>query len=616
MCGIAGIVAPEVSRYRNSLERMVRTLDHRGPDGSGTHLYQNCGLGHSRLAIVDLETGQQPMLSSDGSFAVTFNGEIYGYRDIRARFATYPFRTSSDTEVILALYERYGPDMLRHLPGMFAFAIWDDDKQQLFCARDRFGEKPLYYALTSSGAFVFGSELKAILASGLVTPRIGSNELERYLRRGYAYPDGSIYSNIKSVPPAHYVSFCQGEVTVKPYWQLPATKPNVSLAEAAGRLRDLFTRAVTRQLVADVPVGAFLSGGLDSSTVVGAAKQLEPGLKTFSFDFLDEHSEIEYARAVAEQLSTDHTELRSDATTTAELLLRIQSVYDEPFYDSSSIPTFLLCSLASEHTKVALTGDGADELFGGYTWYRNYPFTEQRPRFLFWKWTAARVAARMSRVLGLRSYAVHESRNIRLSLQHRFPTVLAAHQRTMSIIPDEHLHKLGIAPQGQQRVTEANYQDNDLDAALRNDLTDYMPADILVKTDRAAMANSLELRAPFLDIDLAEYCISLPPELKVTSDADKVVLRESYSQVWPVEVRNRAKQGFGAPLQRWLAQPDMSELKSDLLHDRQSPLYDHCDYAGTINFLRTAAPIQVWLLLTLAAWLHTPALHPVSTVVD
>lgn len=604
MCGIAGIVAPDVARIGNALDYMVGALRHRGPDGCGTHFFPNCGLGHARLAIIDLHTGQQPMLSPDGAVAVTFNGEIYGFQDLRSSLKGYSFRTSSDTEVILALYEKYGSDMLSRLPGMFAFAIWDDRRQELILGRDRFGEKPLYYALTPDGGLLFASELKAILAARLITPEVGSAGLIRYLGRGYPSADGSVYANISAVPPAHMLTFHAGKVNVRRYWQLPATRPVLSLSEAAETMRGLFARAVERQLVADVPVGAFLSGGLDSTTVVCAARRVKPDLKTFSFDFLGGHSEIRYARAVADELSTDHMELRAEDIPVADLFLQMQQVYDEPFYDSSNIATYLLCKLASEHTKVALTGDGADELVGGYSWYRYYPLEAQDSHFLFWRWTAARIAARIARFVNLDSYNRLEARNIRLKLQRTYPNVRDAHQFTMSLLREDDFRELGVARDLAMQGPVGTPGDNTVDAALRDDVTDYMPCDILVKTDRASMAHGLELRAPFLDVDLAEFCISLPATLKISGDTDKLVLRTAFANDWPAPVRNRKKQGFGAPVKEWLARPDMQELVGELLRNANSRIFEYCDFAGTTRFLDRSSEMQTWLLLNLAAWLQ------------
>ena len=274
MCGIAAIVAPQSGNYQGVLQQMMRALKHRGPDGDGMHLFKSCALGHTRLSVVDIAGGAQPMLSSVSPTGITFNGEIYDYRSIRASLNEYPFRTESDTEVILALYEKYGPQCSKYLKGMFAFALWDDAKQELFCARDRFGEKPLYYATGADGELLVASEIKAIVASGLVRPVLNKTVLAHYLKHLCVPADETIFLNIHVVPPAHSMRYRNGQVTIERYWHLPPPASRVlSLQDAAQEFQRLFSKAVERCLVADVPVGAFLSGGLDSSSVVATASQ-------------------------------------------------------------------------------------------------------------------------------------------------------------------------------------------------------------------------------------------------------------------------------------------------------------------------------------------------------
>jgi asparagine synthase (glutamine-hydrolysing) len=370
MCGIAGIVADSPRGYEDRVWEMVNCLGHRGPDGSGVHIFDNCILGHTRLTIVDLETGSQPMLCALTDVGVTFNGEVYGYKTIRAAIPDYPFRTKSDTEVLLALYHHHGRSLPEKLPGMFSFAIWDNRMRELFCARDRFGEKPFYYAQGARGEFLFASEIKALLASGLVTPVLDEEAVAHYMKYLYVHPHRSIYRNIHALPPAHYLRYAEGKIQVERYWTLPDTDSKIELPEAADQFRMLFEQAVSRQLVADVPVGAFLSGGLDSSTVVAVASRFCPKLHTYSFAFEDSVSELPFAREVAARYRTEHVELADDTVDIAELLVAMQQVYDEPFADSSNIPTYMISRLAREHTKVILTGDGGDELLAGYPWYR------------------------------------------------------------------------------------------------------------------------------------------------------------------------------------------------------------------------------------------------------
>src|ERR1041384_3119965 len=403
MCGIAGILAPEVSRHASSLDRMVAALRHRGPDGRGTHLFSGCALGHTRLSIIDLEGGAQPMLTPDGQRAVVFNGEIYGYKSLRARLGgEYSFRTSSDTEVLLALHARHGDAMLDSLPGMFAFAIWDERRRRLFCARDRFGEKPFFYAVAPDGAFVFASEIKAILASGLIEPELDRDSVAHYLQYLYVHPHRTIYRNVHVLPPAHRLIYADGRIDVAPYWMLPASSGPIGLDDAAERFRTLLGRAVSNQLIADVPVGAFLSGGLDSSTIVALAAAERGRCKTFSFGFAPAIDELPFARGIADRYGTEHFEVSDAGLDVAAALTHMADVYDEPFGDSSNIPTFLLCQQARRQVTVALTGEGADELLGGYTfWYRSLFEMDEAASRTAAAVGAARVAGAICRRTGL-----------------------------------------------------------------------------------------------------------------------------------------------------------------------------------------------------------------------
>jgi asparagine synthase (glutamine-hydrolysing) len=370
MCGIAGIIQTEGGvDFTGHVNQMVAVLKHRGPDGSGVLKVGTHGtLGHARLSIVDLEAGAQPMKNRDGRLAITFNGEIYGYRELRKQF-DYPYSTESDTEVILAMYQKSGENMIRSLPGMFSFAIWDDRHRILFCARDRFGEKPFYYALTSSGDFIFASEINAILASGLIEPVLDLESLAHFLRKSYVHPQKTIYSNIFTLPPAHSLTFRDGKVVVRKYWEFPRSESIFSLDDAAERLGELLRNALKKQLVADVPVSGFLSSGLDSTTIMALATEENPNLTAFSFDFENENSEADIAENSAKRYGLKFHRLQVGHFDPAEILEKTISIYDQPFADSSSIPTFLISKAASEFTIVALTGDSGDELLGGYNYF-------------------------------------------------------------------------------------------------------------------------------------------------------------------------------------------------------------------------------------------------------
>lgn len=605
MCGIAGIVTP--SRHAvghvEALQRMTDALTHRGPDGEGRLLFGRCLLGHRRLAIVDIEAGVQPMVIPDGRVAVTFNGEIYGYQDIRRELSEYPFRTKSDTEVVLALYRQHGLDCMTFLPGMFAFALWDERKQELICARDRFGEKPLYYTTGHNGEFIFASEVKGILASGLVKPKLDLRAMGRYLQRQCVRADQSIYENIKALPPAHYLRYRDGVVEVIRYWTPPELERDIDGTEAVEQFRTLLLKAVRRQLVADVPVGAFLSGGLDSSTICFLASQLTSGLTSLSFDFEGDHSEILYARAAAKAYGTQHVELTAQHVNIADQLWRMQQVYDEPFADSSNIPTYLLCGEARRHMKVVLTGDGGDELFGGYQWYKPLLWMQQEGKIGLLRWVAARVMNRFCGWARVPGAVARELRIMGLGYGRRYSSILAAHRGQMSVFDLRDLERLEISEGRSTGIPDTTEVSGAMDDVLRFDVEDYMSADILTKIDRASMAHGLELRAPFLDVEFASFCLSLPYRLKISTSEDKIMLRQAYSAQWPVSIRSRSKQGFGAPLAIWLHDPTVCDLEQSMLRDPAAPIFKILSYHGTQQILLRNNLMQRWTLLVLAVWL-------------
>jgi len=545
------------------------------------------------------------MLSHDEGLGITFNGEIYGYKNIRAELSDYPFQTQSDTEVILALYKKFGNSFLSRLPGMFSFALWNEAEKELICARDRFGEKPFYYAVGSQGEFVFASEIKAILASGLIQPRLCRKSLQHFMQHVYVHPNTCIYDNIHVLPPAHILLYREGNIEVKRYWKLPLMDTSIGMEDAIERLHILLRQAVQRQLVADVPVAAFLSGGLDSSTIVALASEFSPDLRTISFGFDDELNELPYAREVKDRYRTDHIELVDKHVDVAHLLLKMADVYDEPFADSSNIPTYLISQAAKEHAKVVLTGDGGDELLAGYSqWYRSLYFMEKEPRATVWRhFLLQMVASGLSRAH--LSGADHwRKREQGLENRRTYRQITAMHRAQNVFIQDHTLENMGWSLEHAMETGDATWKASDtVDDALRMDLEDYMPGDILVKIDRASMAHGLELRAPFLDVDLASFCISLPSQLKISASEDKRIMRRAFSHLWPSSVTTRKKQGFGAPVGRWLNRPDVHRIKEAFLNNRQSQIFNVLSFDKT----RTQAAqndYTTWILLVLAIWLE------------
>lgn len=581
MCGIAGIAGKNVQRFRTNVKQMTDAISHRGPDGEGVTVYDNCVLGHRRLSIIDLTTGDQPMFSPFDS-VIVFNGEFYGFLDIKKQ-VEYPYKTTSDTELVLALYHQFGKDDFVHrMRGMYAFTIWDERNQVFVAARDRFGEKPFYYSITKEGDIIYASEVKAILASGLIEPEISTESLTHYLKHLYVHPHHSIYKNIKVLPPAHYLVYCNGELRIQRYWDLPKEQLKISYKEAKEECQRLLGRAVQQQLIADVPVGCFLSGGLDSSTITAlAAKNSRHQLTTISFSFGKDKSELPYSREVSAKYNTNNIELHQDDYDIAGWFERMASIYDEPFADSSNIPTYLISEMAVKQFKVVLTGDGGDELMAGYAnWYRSLYRLQNADKI-------------KDKARNLIKKTLHS--------KYRKGSIAAMHLEQNVHLNDNELNDLCLFSPSYGYNKFLDQPHDSVDAAMRMDLQDYMPGDILVKTDRAAMASSLELRAPFLDVDFAEFCIALPEQFKINDQTDKVLLRDSFSDLWPVAIMNRHKQGFGAPVNEWLLQPKMQLLIKEQLLDPKNKMYQWLRYDACKNFA-AKNNYQTWLLLTLALW--------------
>jgi asparagine synthase (glutamine-hydrolysing) len=502
MCGITGIVGTGARSRLSLVQDMVQTLRHRGPDDIGVAEFDRCVLGHTRLSIVDITTGQQPMYSRSRDVCVVFNGEIYGYKDVRAGLDGYPFRTTSDTEVILALYDTHGSDFVRRLPGMFSFGLWDESRHAFVAARDRFGEKPFYYAIGLGGEFVFASEIKTLLRSGLVEPRLDFVSLTYVLKNLYVPPERTIYENVFALPPAHALEVVDGKIRVWRYWDMPATRPDMDLGSAVEEFRRLFERSVRNQLVADVPVGAFLSGGLDSSTVVAVASQFKSGLNTFSFGFEDAENEHPFAKGIAERYGTVHHELTAEDVDLPALLSLMDAVYDEPLADSSNIPTFLISKLARQSLKVILSGDGADELFAGYPWwYRPLHQWQHDRKPTLPEDLIIRVIARITKRMHAPSAGAWQHRRARSQVRRDHANVISAHAAKPVQFTERELARMlpGVYSSYRPRTSFDWPAENDLNDAFKYDLSTYLPGDILVKVDRASMAHGLELRAPFLD---------------------------------------------------------------------------------------------------------------------
>ena len=591
--------------YEGTIKKMMQAIKHRGPDEDGIHTFDKCVLGHVRLSIVDLGTGQQPMLSFDKNEAIIFNGEIYGYKEIKERLRDYPFKSNSDTEVILALYKKYGKDLLVHLPGMFSFSLWDDKKKELFCARDRFGEKPFFYAYGKNGEFIYASEIKGILASGLVEPKLDMYSVAHYLQHLYVNPYKTIYSNIFTLPPAHALTYANGAVSIWRYWQPPAIDRTIGLEEAVTTFKNLFTKSVQSQLVADVPVGIFLSGGLDSSSVVAIASQFQKRIKTLSFRFKDGFNELPFAKEIAEKYDTDHIEMYDKDHDIGALLLEMRDVFDEPFADSSNISTYLISKEAGKHVKVVLTGDGGDELLGGYSgWYRPFLYAQDNAKNMA-PWLSAFMPHLLRVFYKARLPYKKELSNIYAGskINKEFSSVIRAHEAQNTYFSDIELDALFRQKILNDKYTPYWNSTNTLDDVMRMDIDNYMPGDILTKIDRAAMASSVELRAPFLDKDFATFCLSLPFTLKINKKSEKIILRKALSEHLTHSILNRDKQGFGAPVHKWLKLESVNKILNEYLNNPQKKIFNILAF-DEVQKIALKGNYQTWALLVLAIWIE------------
>jgi len=585
MCGIAGFVSPARSFSGAELEHMafamVATLRHRGPDDKGVWADSNSGvsLGHCRLAIQDLSAeGHQPMQSADTRYILALNGEIYNFRQLRSLLETagHVFRGHSDTEVMLAAFSEYGVETaLKSFVGMFAFALWDRQEKRLYLARDRVGEKPLYYGW-NEGVFFFGSELKALRAFPQFQGEVDQEALKLYIRHNYIPAPHSVYRNIFKLPPGSFITLNTGQFESRElplpqqYWSLWAVAQaglanpfRGDAAEAADHLALLLRESVALQLVADVPVGAFLSGGIDSSTIVALMQaQSRRPIKTFSIGFANrEHNEAHFAAKVANHLGTQHTEFYVHPETLLQVIPRMPLVYDEPFADSSQIPTLLLCELARKQVTVSLSGDGGDELFGGYAVY-------QRAQQMWNVMRRIPVPVR-KRLAGL--FGSLATRGITLQgLLRSEPRLLKRLSRLSDLLPvsdDQALYQLLIAQCRhceqwlRQATPEADKKSSTvawdsfpdlLHRMMYQDSSTYLPDEVLVKVDRAAMAVSLETRIPLLDHRIIEFAWSLPVSFKQSGNQGKWLLRQVLYRYVPPQLVERPKQGFAAPVEQWL----------------------------------------------------------------
>ena len=625
MCGIAGIFDSTARRPvdRDLLEGMNAAQFHRGPDEGGIHLEPGLGLAHRRLSIIDLSTGQQPLFNEDGSVAVVFNGEIYNYQELIPELAAlgHSFRTRSDTEVIVHAWEAWGERCVERFRGMFAFALWDRNRDTLFLARDRLGVKPLYYALLEDGRLVFASELKSLMAHGGFRTTLDPRAIEDYFAFGYIPEPRTIYLGVAKLPAGHTLTVRHGRELPAPvqYWDVRfSLDRRIGVQDACEELHRRLREAVRLRMIAEVPLGAFLSGGVDSSAVVATMAGLSDSpVQTCSISFADpSFDESAYAREVAARYRTDHhvEQVESDDF---DLIDRLSSVYDEPYADSSALPTYRLCELARKHVTVALSGDGGDESFGGYRRYQIHLREEQmrsvlplglrRPLFgaLGTLYPQALWAPR-----ALRAKATFQTLS-RDSVQAYFNLIAVVDDPTRRRLFSASFRRelAGYsALEVLRRHARHAPQDDPLALVQYLDLKTYLVDDINTKVDRASMAHALEVREPLMDHPLVEWLASLPSSLKLTGNEGKFLLKKAMEPMVPHDVLYRRKMGFAVPLARWFRGPLKQRMESVLLGERiaQTGLFDAAFLRQMVDQHRSGArdfSAAIWSLLMFDAFL-------------
>lgn len=620
MCGIAGFIckdndAPTGPRAA-VLDRMCASIAYRGPDEQGTLVRGRAALGMRRLSIIDIQSGQQPIFNETGDLAIVFNGEIYNFRELRKGLCArgHIFKTNSDTETILHAFEEFGERCVQKLRGMFAFAIWDFRGESLFIARDRIGKKPLFYAQTDDGEFVFGSELKTLLVHGGVKREADLAALDAYLSFGYVPEEFCILNGVKKLPPGHSLTYREGRVEVREYWDIELTPLDADMPEAewCRFLRDKLREAVEVRLISEVPLGAFLSGGVDSSTIVGLMSQLSAQpVKTFSIGFReDSFDELKYARIAAKHFNTEHHEF----IVTPDLFDLVNEIvrhFDEPFADQSALPTYMLSKMAREHVTVVLSGDGGDELFAGYSRY-----VTDRKRSGYGripKTVRRKVLERAGAMLPHAAPGKNYLHNISLDPLDRYIDSISAFNRPRK----GYLYSPGLAASlnGSGSAAERLFKQfgeklpasDPLARLLYLDSKTYLPGDILTKVDRMTMANSIEARVPLLDHELIELVAAMPSGLKMKGTETKYILKKAMEGIVPNEILYREKQGFGVPVAQWINDQLRDRINDDLASQtaRQRGYFNQTYIKTLLNehsAERRDHSNSLWMLWMLELW--------------
>ncbi len=628
MCGIAGVINYYEKRDvpKQLVEKMVASLEHRGPDDVGIHVKENVGLGIRRLSIIDLDTGHQPISNEDNSIYVVYNGEIYNFKALRDELQQkgHTFKTNTDTEVIVHLYEEMGKQLVTRLNGMFAFALWDTKRRTLLLARDRAGIKPLYYYI-GRDRLSFASELKALLQDQTVPRKLNYHALHDYLSLGYVPAPESIFVRINKLPPGHVLEYVDGEVAIHRYWTIPyqpaeegasTTVTSKMKQEYAEGIRERLQESVRRRLISDVPLGAFLSGGIDSAAIVAMMSKVSTTpVKTFSIGFpgAGYYDERKYARRIAKLFSTEHHEFEVEPNA-LEILPQLIKHFDEPFADSSAVPMYYLSKLARQHVTVCLSGTGGDELFAGY---RRYLVETLFRRYQRYPKSIQSLAMQLSQLLpvsrasALKEYFLLLKRF--LACQDTSP--MLRHITMMTCFSDDMKRELcsdtvmkewtpenAIAKQ--YKKTDSL---DDLTRALSADFHTYLPEDLLVKEDRMTMAASLEGRVPFLDYEFVEYVASIPSSLKAHNLTTKHIFKEAMRPLLPSAIIDRRKHGFGVPVGEWFKK-ELKTFATEVFQDSRTQQrgFFNSEYVMSLldkhqEGLQDFSP-QLWSLLVFELW--------------
>jgi asparagine synthase (glutamine-hydrolysing) len=634
MCGIAGFADSRVHRGWNensgaigddnaTLGRMCEAIRHRGPDDEGRRLMPGVALGMRRLSIIDLATGQQPIHNEDESVWVVFNGEIYNYAELRAELIGrgHRFYTNSDTETIVHAYEEWGQAGFARLRGMFGIALWDSREGSLWLARDRVGIKPLHYTVSGERLY-FASEIKSLLASGGITPAIDFAALDHYLSFLYTPRDASIFAGIQKLPPGHLLQWHAGRLRISPYWEMPSEQRRpASEQDAAECLREVLRDAVRSHLMSEVPLGAFLSGGVDSSLVVGLmAEASTRPVRTFSIGFDDpRYDELEHARVVARHFATDHHEfvVKPDALAIIDDVI---AHFDEPFGDSSAIPTWYVSEIARQHVTVVLSGDGGDELFGGYERYSPHPRIAAFDRYA--PPATRKIASLVWPLLPHGATGKNFLRRVARDDRGRYLDQIGYFQpdEKRALLSDDVLRATGNAD-AEARLGHhfARLSHLPWDAQMMHfDFETYLPEDILTKVDRMSMAHSIESRVPLLDNSVVDFAATLPADLKIKNGRKKHVLKEAAANLLPPQILNRRKQGFAVPVGGWF-RGDLREFFSDVLLSQRARQRGYFNSRFVDRIVREHITgrrdhtLRLWALVVFELW-HRQYLDPAPGV--